>query len=154
MANYLWELDIESLPFGSKNTYEKALSECPTGINIEITSVYGEKISCYINPVMFHDKIISKFNEYKCKALILTRNRSTLEVKDFIDSIIECDVALYSLIFEWVFEFDDFLAPENRNPFVYFSNKEYLNYAFYNNDTMFCTFFKELGYPDLRLIHL
>lgn len=129
-VHYLWDIDINSLSLAWIDNLQKARKEFPDGTNMH-WEFGGKEFSAFIHPTLMHSKTISTFNHYKNTAKEIMRQRS-FSPRTFVPSILECDVALYNLLHEWLFD-------NQSNPFEYFSNRDFLDYRFYFTDKVICS---------------
>lgn len=133
-AKYLWEINIEELPLAWINDLQKARLECPDGMNLTYT-FNGTTYTHFIHPVLMHSKLISTFNEYKSLAQNAI-HRTIYNPREFVPSIMECDTALYNLLYFWLLDWKMFEGLDKINPFEVFSKKDYLNFRFYSLDDL------------------
>lgn len=132
MATYFWELSLDEIPLAWSQSYEKYLLNYPEGRYIQIKNIDGQIFKTWTNPVQYKTLIEHWFKKFSTQAQALLKNQYNMDFKDFIQQLINLDVALYNLLFEWAFE----KAPPNSdpssyNPYTYFSSKQYYNYNFY-----------------------
>lgn len=141
-AHYLWDIDIQSVPLAWNNHLQNAKKEFPDGTIVHWVTD-GKPYSALMHPTLMHSRIISTFNHYKNTAREIMRH-GPFTPKTFVPKILECDVALYNLLLEWLLD----NSSECKNPFEYFSNKEYLNYRLYFTDDLICDELLRLGVCD------
>lgn len=132
MAQFLWDLSLQDFPCGWQHLYEEAFREYPKGKEIEWVSTTKILVKEWVDPVQTYHLLQKTFLNYKTKALDIMANLNALEMRDSFTQLLNIDVALFNLLFNWI-------APikylENNEeffrPFEYFNKKLYMNYLFY-----------------------
>ncbi|SHH54162.1 hypothetical protein SAMN02745135_01131 [Caloranaerobacter azorensis DSM 13643] len=152
MVKHLWELSLNQIPLAWSKFYEDSLLNYPEGKYIEIKTIDGQVFKTWVNPVQYKNLIEHYFNKFKIQAKDLLKNQNNIDLKDFIQQLVDIDVALYNLLFEWAFEKDSIDEnPRLYNPYTYFSSKQYYNYNFYFSPIMQTSF--EETYAPLRIFN-
>lgn len=131
MCKYLWQLNLTNDDCGWTETFLNAIKHYPKGKVYHYKDMHNVQQQHFVNPVELFMRMQSLFNGYKQTAISLSRSLLKTDIRHSFLQLIECDVALYNLLYDW-------RIPENIktgftffDPNIYFTDKIYLNYTMY-----------------------
>ncbi|NFO86499.1 hypothetical protein FDC58_10445 [Clostridium botulinum] len=134
MNKFLWDLDIENIPCGWENEYQKALIEYPEGKYADCIAYDGksfEKVE--YNPVACRNLIVNKFNLLKIQANELYLNRDTLDFKMCCNRLFQIDIMLYNLLSTWTYSDEIFCNDDFKSSEILNNIKSPSTYSYFDN---------------------
>ncbi len=107
---YLFDLNLEDLPFGWDAEYKRALIETPNGSieSIPATEYDGsyQIKTYYFNPIASRELILNTFKKYQLIAQRLI-SQNDFPFHSDLSELIKADIVLYNCISAWVEDFVD-----------------------------------------------
>jgi len=136
----LWDLEIEKIPCGWEEIYQKAVINHPDGLVID------EIALSVSHPVEYRNQIINEFNKTKQTAISLMANQSTIPFPSLINKLVKLDARLFYLIIDWMqISYDEtWFKLKNAIPTEAQSLEGYVNFSALNA--------QELKYAAMRLV--
>ncbi|WP_313891155.1 hypothetical protein [Psychrobacillus sp.] len=99
MTEHLWELKLEQIPLGWNDMYQDAIEKYPNG---------AEMNGSFVHPVDYHAQLLAYFHVYQAKAKSAYDKLQEKFDKKLLNTLVQYDMFLYSVIYEWVDDERDF----------------------------------------------
>ena len=127
---HLWEYPFDETNCAWIDEVLKAQTYYPQGRIETVELVSGEKVTWFADPIKMFKQMQQTFRSLSKEVADLYNNVSQYKLEAILPRMLELDVSLYGLLFDWYLDYE-IADPKTFDYVSYFKEKKYCNYAMY-----------------------